>query len=1008
MERDAENKDCVPCDEGCEKCKLNDSEDLKLETVCIKCEDGYYQLGHECHQSCPDKTYSVSDTMVCAPCEDKQCQVCDEYQCYWKWSAQKGLEVAESRLRHEALVDTVAMGRAGIGAITQPQYDNVHGKERCQMVLNEVGAGVEEERTTKMVAMRQQSAWTRWEDGGCVDHCGEDFFVDEESRECELCHRNCRTCRGPRFEDCDTCKEGFTLKNGECLESRRLAAISDMHFRNSQFKRQSCHTSCDTCSGKEQNECESCHPGWFLTPEHTCKSHCPSDTFANTTSGQCEACSKGCALCHKAQQCLQCHNGLYRENGACVDECHRGMPKGDICQPCAMGCGSCAGNPTYCLSCERPYLLLNNSCRSNCPERFYPNGTECHHCPDHCIECAQDGLCKNCATYYFLHEDKCVDDCPDGYFASEKQQECVRCHADCASCDGPDYDDCIECLNPAYVRYNGECVSKCPNNTYYNKTTSECRVCHSSCLTCSGPEPSSCLSCDSNSRIDANGHCVWYSPCSPTSYTDPYGECQKCHELCHSCYGPDKDHCLSCKEPRFLLRDTCVQDCPVGYYADVSDGRECRGCHFSCQSCTGHRSVECVVCKPGFYQEGRTCVETCSESHFGNRTTMEPTESTGGDTILPITNWGDYMNEASLVFPSVEHNSDLRAGNCGLTGTFSDLDDQSISLNSDEDEQDIGLFDIPLAAKPTEVSGTSSGSPTPASSDLHEVCKRAAAKLGISWPEALTKMATSRYEGKHLPGAKTSTRQFLPVFPECLEEATRSRSNPLSAKNPIQGGSTLDCLDMEEKGFSLLPPVEPLLASHLHPAQKSTMTSVSPALPPKADNFQFLVTEKNNKAVAMSVRALNASSLLLTYQAELQDDISSSADVCILKTNFVMTAKEAEGSSAKLFVTVCVLLIVSVGVGFFLFLSARSRSRAIIPNAGGYVKLDTREGALSKPITSSLGEYNDRLTEREDEEEDDDIVYMAQDGIVYKKFKYGLLDEDDIDLEYDDESFSYR
>lgn len=51
-------------------------------------------------------------------------------------------------------------------------------------------------------------------------------------------------------------------------------------------------------------------------------------------------------------------------------------------------------------------------------------------------------------------------------------------------------------------------------------------------------------------------------------------------------------------------------------------------------------------------------------------------------------------------------------------------------------------------------------------------------------------------------------------------------------------------------------------------------------------------------------------------------------------------------------------------------------------------------------------EYRDRDY---DEDDDDDIVYMGQDGTVYRKFKYGLLnDDDDDELEYDDESYSYQ
>lgn len=120
---------------------------------------------------------------------------------------------------------------------------------------------------------------------------------------------------------------------------------------------------------------------------------------------------------------------------------------------------------------------------------------------------------------------------------------------------------------------------------------------------------------------------------------------------------------------------------------------------------------------------------------------------------------------------------------------------------------------------------------------------------------------------------------------------------------------------------------------------------------------------------------------------------------------------EAQGSTAKRFVTICVLLVLSVGGGMFLFLSARSKSIPIAPRTkpGGYEKVETNGGIAPKSTISSFGEYSDRIIDCEDDENDDDsdIVYMANDGTVYRKFKYGLLDEDDIELEYDDESYSY-
>uniref|UniRef100_A0A8D3C3B0 Proprotein convertase subtilisin/kexin type 5b n=1 Tax=Scophthalmus maximus TaxID=52904 RepID=A0A8D3C3B0_SCOMX len=511
---------------------------------------GLRVLNTDCHQTCPDRTYSSKDNMLCAPCQDKQCAICDQAQCYW---CEEGFYVS---------------------------------------------------------------------DGECVEHCKEGSFVDEESRECEPCHRACRTCGGPQYDDCDSCEDGFKLENGECLQGRKTATCPEKHFRNPKDECEQCHSSCKSCSAAGQEACRSCYSGTFLTARQTCMSRCPPGTFANKTSGQCEDCSEGCVTCQDTQQCHRCRSGLYLQNGVCVVECQSGFPQGGACQPCAPECASCHGNSSHCLSCESHHFLF----RSLKPSRASDDVNKgvlpvyiLHFSVN--LSLSLSLSLPECAQYYFLHEAQCVDDCPDGYFASEKQQECVRCHADCASCDGPGLDDCDVCRNAKAVRYNGECLAECLNSTYYDETANECRDCDRSCLTCSGHEPSSCLSCDIDRRRDASGHCVWVNQCSLHSYKDQDGECRQCHKLCHRCSGPGKDNCLNCKEPHFLLNSTCVQQCPVGYYAEDEDERVCERCHFTCQSCVGRHSVQCRTCKPGYFKQGSSCVETCSESHFGNTTT---------------------------------------------------------------------------------------------------------------------------------------------------------------------------------------------------------------------------------------------------------------------------------------------------------------------------------------------------------------------------------------------------
>lgn len=850
---DAEDEKCLLCDDGCAQCKRNDLGDQEQETVCLKCEEGYYQLGTKCHRSCPYRTYSVEDAMVCAPCEDKQCVICDQSQCYW---CEDGFYVS---------------------------------------------------------------------DGECVDRCEEGSFVNEKSRQCEPCHRDCRSCRGPRYNDCDSCEDGFTPRNGECLERRQHASSLEKHFKKTQYKREACHYSCKTCLGDGKENCTTCPPERFLTARHTCVAHCPSGMFANVESGQCEECSEGCVMCQTANLCQQCHSGLYMENGKCVVECQRGIPKDLKCLPCSAGCGSCVESIFHCLSCERPYLLLNNSCVLHCPEGYYANDTECYRCPAHCTECNQYGLCKNCAHYYFLHNDQCVGDCPDGYFASMSQQECVRCHDDCASCDGPDIDDCTVCQSEKDVRYSGECLSECPSQTYYDETIKECKDCHSSCLTCSDSEPTSCLTCAPSMQKDATGHCVWYSECSPSSYKDQNGKCQQCHKHCHGCNGPGKDHCLSCNSPHFLLDNTCVPQCPEGYYIKDKDERVCGRCHFSCKTCTGHHSVECVICKPGFFKQGDTCVETCSEGHFGNTATMvcercDPScsQCQGGGSgnclscregYVYMKQWGQCLQSCPPGYYQVSH---------------------SMSCHK-----------------------------------CHPTCKTCNENSALA--------CESCYFGYKLMATMCNAKCSIGYYAASEDSKSESEKLECRACHP-------SCLGCRGPGI-----------------WNCTVCHAGQLLSDDGRCLTCCGNEIRHKEQQIPRECC---------------DCKSSQFECVLDVNFVVLQEDTQGSGATVFAFVCVLIILSVGGVLFLFFNARSKSRAATPKtrAGGYQKLSTKEDTAPQPASSSFGEYNDRIIDGDDdeEEEDDDIVYMAQDGTVYKKFKYGFLDQDDIELEYDDESYSYR
>ncbi len=174
----------------------------------------------------------------------------------------------------------------------------------------------------------------------------------------------------------------------------------------------------------------------------------------------------------------------------------------------------------------------------------------------------------------------------------------------------------------------------------------------------------------------------------------------------------------------------------------------------------------------------------------------------------------------------------------------------------------------------------------------------------------VAEIAKSRYEGKRLPRAKRASRQLLPVLPELLEElAVTWKDKLFTSKLPVQGGSALDVEGMEKAGLLRMPPIEPLVAAHLQPkhtaAANLTLTS-------KADRFQSSMMERTYKAISLSVRALNATSMLTAYQAELQDEASTMPgqthweEICVITDLFLRLQRCTVQAAGKAMATMVI------------------------------------------------------------------------------------------------------
>ncbi|ROI69436.1 Proprotein convertase subtilisin/kexin type 5 [Anabarilius grahami] len=129
-------------------------------------------------------------------------------------------------------------------------------------------------------------------------------------------------------------------------------------------------------------------------------------------------------------------------------------------------------------------------------------------------------------------------------------------------------------------------------------------------------------------------------------------------------------------------------------------------------------------------------------------------------------------------------------------------------------------------------------------------------------------------------------------------------------------------------------------------------------------------------------------------------------DECIVALNYnLFTNDAATLGHPGLVAFTFIIVLVCLWLVIFLFLHFRKWiTMKPIVKLNGYSKIADGPFTSATLNDSLQTEYSDK---DEGQEEDEDIVYMGRDGIVYRKFKYSLLEgaeeEVEVELEYDDE-----
>ncbi|XP_044031068.1 proprotein convertase subtilisin/kexin type 5 [Siniperca chuatsi] len=914
-------RSCEPCSDSCQLCTS--------PTHCLKCNSSYYVSDGVCAKlECGEGEVEDPDYDDCMACEEG-CKKCVLYNPRHCLSCTEGFYNFQDGCYKNCPAKTYSVEEE---MTCVPCDDNCVSCDEHECYWCETDLFLSE--------------------GSCVSVCPDGFYGDEDTNDCEECHSDCVTCSGPEDDDCLSCEMGKMLENEECVSDHEVCPIKT--FRSDDGECEDCHTSCESCSGEEKNQCTKCAKGQFLTTQQTCVSKCPGGFFASWLSGVCEACPPGCLQCVDAQHCTRCQSTrkaqLFLQDGQCVQQCVRGYPAGQVCHSCAPGCASCGKNATHCLICEEPLLLHKHQCVEECPPAHTLRDRECQHCPSACQECNPLGQCTGCEEYHFLHEGLCVLDCPKRFFEDKEQRECLRCHPNCALCDGPNNNDCDACMDPEATLHNGACVSACPSHTYRESITGECKDCDASCLTCFGPHAGFCTSCREDQRLEGDGNCVpSANKCLPRQYADQNGECHPCHKYCHRCSGPGKTHCLSCNQRHLLLNGTCVDECPTGYYDDES-GQKCEPCHPSCQSCVGKHSHECLVCKTHLFREGKGCVETCQHSHYGNTSSR--------------------MCEKC----------DPSCGEC-----MGDGEDSCLSCI-------LGLIYLRKEGRclPSCPQGYSHDAVHRTCEPCHASCRTCSGKYSHS--------CDSCYPGYQLSDGLCESMCNIGQY-------------------PVIKGSGHTCEDCDSSCLECRGP---------GPANCTMCPSQA-------------ILEAGGRCLLCCRHEEEEEEEEASTQQQDCCNCTETRGECVLSTNLAFRNEEEEeaGGNLAVFIIACILLVLGLVAVVLLVRHSRSKSAPPDITPRGYEKLGSgggygggsRHGGYSSASSASYSGRTSSSGSRfqetqlvdivecrsgskdddDDDDDDEDIVYMGKDGTVYRKFRYGQLGEDNEDeLEYDDESYTFR
>ncbi|CAK73909.1 unnamed protein product (macronuclear) [Paramecium tetraurelia] len=432
------------------------------------------------------------------------------------------------------------------------------------------------------------------------------------------CHHSCSNCTVKGVDKCTSCPSTrYAIQAGTTFQCQ--CKYSNYYSDPLFLECQPCHPTCKTCKGILETNCLTCdttyrelviskcdcYPGFYNTGSIQC-SQCHFTCLSCFSSDEdgCITCSSEKNRVMKANKCVCMNNTMQQSN------------TDSMCQKCSYRCSNCAVKPENCTTCpeysERE-LGTDNSCQ--CPAYFYdqPDNPICIKCHSTCLTCqgSKSNQCTSCVPLSKRQLNSFGEcKCPTSYF-DIGLQECFICSSDCLECSIT-ATNCTSC-SPERYQLGNSCLCKTKLQGNYLTTYSAplkinlFSVCHYSCLSCNGPQVNQCLSClNSESRILISTSCI----CTENTFDINVPNCQKCDYRCEGCTTL-RTQCNACPSSSLRIFNPLISscDCPIQYYDDGVN-TICQKCHYSCLTCK-ITSTRCNSCQANVYRTYNAFLQSC-------------------------------------------------------------------------------------------------------------------------------------------------------------------------------------------------------------------------------------------------------------------------------------------------------------------------------------------------------------------------------------------------------------